>query len=482
MFNQFHSLLEIGTERSEWSISVRVQALWKSINRTTNEFRGYNMVLTDVQGCRIHAFIMDKVSDKFESLIEEGDVYNISNFKVKKYEGKEQNRVVRNEKHIFFDYQTKLKKMTEELFTIPPYAFDLFPLQEMEKIFNDNYFLVDVIGKLEQSALSTYVSKEDSKKTNVKFKIFDASAQMNVTFFNLFGESFEKALKAMAEAEVIIVIACAKVNKYEGELYLTNYPATRFYLNPKHYSLIEFENSVTRKKAEEQLLSKMFTIAEIKNLTDTHIEKDVRCSVKVKKVEEQYNWYENCCPGCGEEVNKVEGRFRCTAECKRNIPWPDKRFRLTTVCSDASGILAIIFPDDEIQRIIGKEVFDIENDESQVGADGSTFPPLLKEFEKRDYIVTITISALNINKTSKVYKAKKLDNPEENLGENEPAELKSAETVDHTMETVSETVAEPRTSSPPTEKSSNRPRGIKNKIPVKCGILAETPNTKMKKS
>ncbi|KAL1826476.1 hypothetical protein ACET3Z_004888 [Daucus carota] len=401
MFNQFHSLLEIGTERSEWSISVRVQALWKSINRTTNEFRGYNMVLTDVQGCRIHAFIMDKVSDKFESLIEEGDVYHISNFKVKKYEGKEQNRVVRNEKHIFFDYQTKLKKMTEELFTIPPYAFDFFPLQEMEKIFNDNYFLVDVIGKLEQSALSTYVSKEDSKKTNVKFKIFDGSAQMNVTFFNLFGESFEKALKAMAEAE-----------------------------------------------------------------------KDVRCSVKVKKVEEQYNWYENCCPGCGEEVNKVEGRFRCTAECKRNIPWPDKRFRLTTVCSDASGILAIIFPDDEIQRIIGKEV----------GADGSTFPPLLKQFEKRDYIVTITISALNINKTCKVYKAKKLDNPEENLGENEPAELKSAETVDHTMETVSETVAEPRTSSPPTEKSSNRPRGIKNKIPVKCGILAETPNTKMKKS
>lgn len=139
---------------------------------------------------------------------------------------------------------------------------------------------------------------------------------------------------------------------------------------------------------------------------------------------------------------------------------------------------------------------------------------MLKEFEKRDYIVTITISALNINKTSKVYKAKKLDNPEENLGENEPAELKSAETVDHTMETVSyefsqlafiktfafkmnfisfiwfnicsnqvsETVAEPRTSSPPTEKSSNRTRGIKNKNPVKCGILAETPNTKMKKS
>ncbi|KAL1811187.1 hypothetical protein ACET3Z_021252 [Daucus carota] len=228
-------------------------------------------------------------------------------------------------------------------------------------------------------------------------------------------------MKAVGESEVIIVIAFARVNKYEGELYLANYPATRFYLNPKHYCVKEFQE-------------RCLPLMKLKNLTENYIEKDVQCAVKVKKVEEQYNWYENCCPGCGEEVNKVEGRFRCT-ECKRNIPWPDKRFRLTTVCSDASGILAIILPDDEIQSIIGKEVFGIENDESQVGIDGLTFPPLLKQFEKRDYIVTVSISALNVKKTSKVYKAKKLDNPLKNLGENEPAELKTAETVDHTMET-----------------------------------------------
>ena len=85
---------------------------------------------------------MDKLSDKFEGRIEEGDVYNISNFKVKKYEGKELNRVVRNEKHIFFDYQTNLKKLTYELCRIPSYAFDIFPLQELEKIYTDSYFLL----------------------------------------------------------------------------------------------------------------------------------------------------------------------------------------------------------------------------------------------------------------------------------------------------------------------------------------------------
>lgn len=42
------------------------------------------------------------------------------------------------------------------------------------------------------------------------------------------------------------------------------------------------------------------------------------------------------------------------------------RFRLATVCNDSSGCIGIVFPDEEIQRITGKNVFDIENDESQV--------------------------------------------------------------------------------------------------------------------
>ena len=42
------------------------------------------------------------------------------------------------------------------------------------------------------------------------------------------------------------------------------------------------------------------------------------------------------------------------------------RFRLATVCKDSTGCLAVLFPHEEIQRIIGKDVFDIENDDTQV--------------------------------------------------------------------------------------------------------------------
>lgn len=61
----------------------------------------------------------------------------------------------------------------------------------------------------------------------------------------------------------------------------------------------------------------------------------------------------------------VDGRYRCST-CNRNLPYPDKRFRLCTVCGDKTGVLPIMFPDDEIQRLTGKYVYDLENENREV--------------------------------------------------------------------------------------------------------------------
>lgn len=57
------------------------------------------------------------------------------------------------------------------------------------------------------------------------------------------------------------------------------------------------------------------------------LQKKVLCHITIKKVEEENNWYDNFCTKCGMEVNKVEGRYKCTNEkCNKNIPYPDKRY------------------------------------------------------------------------------------------------------------------------------------------------------------
>lgn len=43
------------------------------------------------------------------------------------------------------------------------------------------------------------------------------SNKVSVTFFNKFAESFEKAFKEIAEEQLVVIIECAKVNKYDGK-------------------------------------------------------------------------------------------------------------------------------------------------------------------------------------------------------------------------------------------------------------------------
>ena len=123
------------------------------------------------------------------------------------------------------------------------------------------------------------------------------------------------------------------------------------------------------------------------------------------------------------------------------------RFRLATVCKDSTGCIAVLFPHEEIQRILGKDVFDIENDETQVSiviqfyfvlhiimytyktwvcyskvGESISFPPLLRSFEKKDFLISLKIVEKNINKSSNVYIAHSLQEPPEMLGDHIPSE------------------------------------------------------------
>ena len=95
-----------------------------------------------IQDDRIHAFANSKYCDELLKDITEGEVYVISNFKVKDYLGDEKYRAVRNNKHIFFTPHTQFNKCTDTGLQIEKYAFDLFHLDEIDKLADDNRFLI----------------------------------------------------------------------------------------------------------------------------------------------------------------------------------------------------------------------------------------------------------------------------------------------------------------------------------------------------
>lgn len=61
---------------------------------------------------------------------------------MKDFLGDETYRPVRNQKHIYFTQNTKLKKDENEGLRIEEYAFDIFHMADIEKAANDNRFLI----------------------------------------------------------------------------------------------------------------------------------------------------------------------------------------------------------------------------------------------------------------------------------------------------------------------------------------------------
>ncbi|KAK1372882.1 hypothetical protein POM88_029075 [Heracleum sosnowskyi] len=293
---------------------------------------------------------------------------------------------------------------------------------------------------------------------------------INVTFFNDLAEKLDKELKDITEECVVIIIASAKVNQHDGATCLNNYHATRFYLNAEHYSVKAVKQRAVSNKFTEEVLeheeenvAEMLTIAQIKKLTAEYIERKVRCQITVKKIDIKSNWYDNVCTTCGVEVNIVDGRYKCLI-CVRNIPYPDKRFRLAAVCNDLTGILPIVFPDEDIQRLTGINAFEIDNDENEVG-DDIAFPPTLKAFEKKEYIVTLKIRESNINKSNNIYMATEINDPGESLGDHSPSKVQVMVTTKKTM-CMDLEGTETTIFSPPTGKSSNKIRPRANTDPV----------------
>lgn len=72
----------------------------------------------------------------------EGKIYILSNFKVKDYLGDETYRPLRNKQHIYFTPHTKIEKHEHIGLQIEKYAFDLYSMAEVEKMADDNRFLI----------------------------------------------------------------------------------------------------------------------------------------------------------------------------------------------------------------------------------------------------------------------------------------------------------------------------------------------------
>ncbi|KAK1373016.1 hypothetical protein POM88_029209 [Heracleum sosnowskyi] len=407
--NKFQLLSNLDTKTYDWKCRVRTQSIWKGINKQTQQCWGTNVIFLDDSNNRIHAFISSKNVEKLTEEIKEGVIYVLSNFKVKHYLGHETYRVVRADKHIYFTEHTTCVKDISPGLSIEPYTFDLFALEEIEKNADDNRFLIDVVGIVMNVQGKVSTIKNDIETKRVVFQITDGRSKTNITLFNEFAESYENALQREDNEHVVIIMAAAKIHKYEGKVNLTNFPATRIYINPNHPSVEETKNKykemsmVDISSEDEDETKEVILISDIKGLGTQFIEKNITIEATIKRMDEKAAWYYARCARCNIEVLQQNGRYNCT-NCKRIIPHPDKRFRVFSYCNDRTGSIGIILPDSGVRKLIKKTVFDIQAEYVQEPMI-EPFPDELKQLQHKEYTITLKLNEENINNGCTVYEA-----------------------------------------------------------------------------
>ncbi|WOH02343.1 hypothetical protein DCAR_0521732 [Daucus carota subsp. sativus] len=405
----FDSLEDIEDSRTDWKVRVKSQSIWKGINRKTGEFKGYNIVFFDDYSTRVHAFISSQIVPQFEDLLTEEQMYLITNFKVLFYNGDETNRPVRTEKHIYFTSDTVMVKETVSGLKFPNYSFDMRNLEEMEVIKKDNRFLIDVVAVVESVQEKAVYMKDAVEKSHVAFTISDGR-----------------------------------------------------YRQPGFY-VMDIEEE------EEVLELPQMKIKELRDLNESFVQvpevKKVTCQVTLKRFDEKQNWYSAYCIKCEKDLDMVDGNYNC---CGRNYPYPDKRFRLYGLCSDETGTVPIVWPDEEISRLTGKTVYDVDADDDEVDVKNK-IPDILKSLEKKQYRLDILLTEENVKQGSNVYNATKISKPLEITDNHDPNP--NVHVVNEQTEITNDISKEPTSNinSPATEKSTN-----KTKSRLKADII-ETP-------
>ncbi|KAK1352146.1 hypothetical protein POM88_053650 [Heracleum sosnowskyi] len=341
----------------------------------------------------------------------------------------------RIKKHLYFTPHTKIEKDETIGLEIEEYAFDLYYMEEIEKIADENRFLIDMVGKVENVQEIIKTKKNNHETSRLKFEISDGRFRVKVTLFEEFGNMVEEKFKKLDENEIYVIICCARVGRYEGKRYflsqynvnsillskenvhigtpnLTNYPATRIHINPNHYSINELKKNLAKKRKlqhdspQDDVVIPKLTVKQIRQIKPDFNKKEVICEVSVKKLEEKSSWYYTKCTDCDIEIFRENGIFKCS-KCNRIFPYPDKRFRVCTLCSDNTGSIAIIFPASEVSRITDTAVVDIHS-ECLTEKDEDKFPDVLKIFLNQKYTITLEIKEENIKKGSTVFEAKEI--------------------------------------------------------------------------
>ncbi|KAK1354041.1 hypothetical protein POM88_047297 [Heracleum sosnowskyi] len=368
MSSVFHPLNVLKKGTYNWRVKVRVVRLWRGATKQGEQFKSFNVLLLDDKGNRIHGFVPGNIAEEFLKNLGLGMVHIISNFQVKNYKTDEKYKCINYDRQVIFTHHTNIEQLTEDDPCIDTNAFDFYDLADLKDLANLNIFLIDVIGFviIDEPEIIKFTNKLGMAQQLFKFQITDGRTTLKVTFWDALAELLQNSLTEELEVPLIMIIASARVNLWQDEIDISNVLATMFYINYNHHSVGEMRQMLSQPmfadinfRSHNSNVIQLYCASDILKFGKEHVETEVMCQLKIQYVEPNEKWYIYVCTSCYREIDNENGTFKCII-CDRNVPYPDKKFQIFTVCSDQSAGIEVLLTDRQIRKIFSLNVFQVE--------------------------------------------------------------------------------------------------------------------------
>lgn len=378
-----HPIESLSPYSHKWTIKARVSAKSdiKTWHKASGEGKLFSVNLLDESG-EIKATGFNEQCDQFYDLLQEGNVYYISN-PCRVSMARKQFSNLPNDYELMFERDTVIEK-AEGTTDVPQLRFNFVNIEELQKMEKDT--TVDIVGVLKDVGETTSITSKSSGKPYDKRDITlvdDSHFSVHVTLWGKTATSFSTPL------ESVVAFKGVKINDFKGSRSLSLLSSGTFSVDPDISEAHKLKGWYDSQGREENF-NTLYNANSMSNATGRPDR--TKCISQVKdenlgmndapdyfslKATIVYIRQENYCyPACASEgcnkkvIDQGDGTWRCE-KCNINHPKPEYRYIMSVNVSDHTGQLWLSCFDDVGRLLMGMtadQLVDIKENDEAAGA------------------------------------------------------------------------------------------------------------------
>ncbi|GJX76228.1 nucleic acid-binding, OB-fold, replication protein A, OB domain protein [Tanacetum coccineum] len=419
MDSNLTNLSQLTPFRDDWKIKVRVIRLWK-LPDFKNPLVTYSleMVLMDEEGCKIHASVKKTLVSEFDSKLEQGQCYYLSDFGVT--ERKAKHHVVAHKYRINFYHITKVDNCDDIGGSL--FGFDFRPFESVRSEVQPSTVAYDVIGQVVSCGSLDYPLIEGRPVKQLRFELQDTmGVRLSITLWGPYAEQVDEAWGDRTKLSILIM-QFAKHKIYRGKPSLSNlYNCTRFFINEDIPEIINFKKSVVAivgTETPEHPIAPLVTYKKISVRDEflTHLEKVNLAYIRdIRKRETK--WYYLICRACNFRVDPKTEEYKdeesglvkkktvgyiCKNKSCGEVSDVLYKFKIQIRVLDNTGSVSLTLFDRIANTLLNKEANELVEKQLKDGAI-DVLPEDFNDLLEKKLAFKVDITDYNLSKNKYVY-------------------------------------------------------------------------------